>query len=95
MEDETENVLKNAQAAKELMTSDENRKNVDELVSHMNDYHESNQEYYRLEQEKDQANSENAPTAAGRYSRISHNRTLFEDQIDVSVNNNGVDLKLL
>jgi CHASE3 domain sensor protein len=49
MEDETENVFKNAQSAKDLMTSDENRKNVDELVSHMNDYHEANEEYYRLE----------------------------------------------
>jgi methyl-accepting chemotaxis protein len=89
MEDETENVLKNAQAAKDLMTSDENRKNVDELVSHMNDYHESNQEYYRLEQEKDQANSERATAAGNTQEGIT---TLFEEEIDVYVNNNGIDL---
>jgi methyl-accepting chemotaxis protein len=71
------------------MTSEENRKNVDGLISQMNDYHESNEEYFRLEMEKEQVNTERATAAGNTQEGIN---TLFEEEIRKRVDKNGINL---
>lgn len=89
MEDETENVYEKALMAKELMTSEANRKNIDELISEMNNYHESIKEYYSLEMEKQQVNLERTAAAGKTQSGIAE---LFEKEINDYVNDNGITL---